>query len=324
MFNVSPAIMAMASWGLVTPLLLIFGGCCSNVYTLEAITHRTSAAGSVITFAQFFGIVIGSFGMFSSSAIGRQALWNRKVPLWDYLKIVICHFSVSWLNNMVLDFHISVPVFIIMRSGGSVVTMLLGWLFYDRQYTQRQISAVALLTLGVVVSTAASRNNASSASDPEMSGRFMIGIALMVLAQFVASMMGLFLERAFRKHGASWQESLFWTHILALPFFLPLLGQVNRQFHILLKSEPFFKLADGHVEPSLLNPPSLVVHLVLNVITQLICISGVNRLASHSTALSVSIVLNLRKFISLVLSFCVFGHHIDPGIVLGAALVFLG
>lgn len=72
------------------------------------------------------------------------------------------------------------------------------------------------------------------------------------------------------------------------------------------------------------NPPSLLVHLLLNMITQLVCVSGVNQLASTSTALSVSIVLNLRKFTSLILSFVLFGHPIDTGIVIGGLCVFLG
>lgn len=73
-----------------------------------------------------------------------------------------------------------------------------------------------------------------------------------------------------------------------------------------------------------LNPPSLLVHLFLNVTTQLVCVCGVNQLASSTSALSVSVVLNLRKFTSLVISFVIFGHRIDAGVVMGAVLVFVG
>lgn len=72
------------------------------------------------------------------------------------------------------------------------------------------------------------------------------------------------------------------------------------------------------------NPPALLVHLFLNMFTQLVCVSGVNQLASTSTALSVSIVLNLRKFTSLILSFILFGHPIDTGIIVGGLCVFTG
>lgn len=68
----------------------------------------------------------------------------------------------------------------------------------------------------------------------------------------------------------------------------------------------------------------MLVDLLLNVVTQLVCVAGVNQLASTSTALSVSIVLNLRKFTSLVLSFVVFGHKLHAGLVVGAILVFVG
>lgn len=68
----------------------------------------------------------------------------------------------------------------------------------------------------------------------------------------------------------------------------------------------------------------MLVDLFLNVFTQLICVAGVNQLASASTALSVSIVLNLRKFTSLVLSFVIFGHKLHVGLAVGAILVFVG
>lgn len=58
--------------------------------------------------------------------------------------------------------------------------------------------------------------------------------------------------------------------------------------------------------------------------TQLVCVCGVNQLASTTTALSVSIVLNLRKFTSLVISFVIFGHKIDAGVMTGAVFVFMG
>ena len=48
--------------------------------------------------------------------------------------------------------------------------------------------------------------------------------------------------------------------------------------------------------------PSQLVFLVTNVLTQYACIRGVNLLAAVSTALTVTIVLNIRKLVSLLLS----------------------
>lgn len=68
--------------------------------------------------------------------------------------------------------------------------------------------------------------------------------------------------------------------------------------------------------------PSQVVYLALNVLTQYACIRGVNLLAAASSALTVTIVLNIRKLVSLLLSIWLFGNRLAPGTLLGAVVVF--
>lgn len=64
--------------------------------------------------------------------------------------------------------------------------------------------------------------------------------------------------------------------------------------------------------------------LVLNALTQYLCISGVNQLSSLSSSLTVGIVLNIRKLVSLLLSICLFGNDLPVGVLVGAAVVFVG
>lgn len=54
------------------------------------------------------------------------------------------------------------------------------------------------------------------------------------------------------------------------------------------------------------------------------CISGVHQLSTQTSALTVSIVLNVRKVISLLLSIYLFGNELRPGVLIGAIIVFLG
>ena len=60
-------------------------------------------------------------------------------------------FTVNMMNNWAFAFNISVPVHIILRSFGSVTTMVAGWL-RGKKYTPVQILSVAVLTIGVMVS----------------------------------------------------------------------------------------------------------------------------------------------------------------------------
>jgi len=74
--------------------------------------------------------------------------------------------------------------------------------------------------------------------------------------------------------------------------------------------------------------PAFYFPLTLNTITQLLCVAGVNRLTTRVSALTVTLVLVVRKAISLVLSAFGFGGsqpEVDPGLMwFGASLVFIG
>ena len=45
-------------------------------------------------------------------------------------------------------------------------------------------------------------------------------------------------------------------------------------------------------------------------------------LASAASALTVTIVLNVRKLVSLLLSIWLFGNRLSPGTLIGASIVF--
>jgi len=55
---------------------------------------------------------------------------------------------------MAFGYKISVPLHIILRSGGSVTTILVGWL-WGKRYTRLQIISVAFLTIGVIIAAMA-------------------------------------------------------------------------------------------------------------------------------------------------------------------------
>ncbi len=73
-----------------------------------------------------------------------------------------------------------------------------------------------------------------------------------------------------------------------------------------------------------IHVPIQLAYLVANVLTQYACIRGVNLLAAASSALTVTIVLNIRKLVSLLLSIWLFGNSLAFGTILGATLVFGG
>lgn len=178
----------------------------------------------------------------------------------------------------------------------------------------------------------------SPASADSDSSEFTKGIAILLAAQFLAAYMGAYVEDQFTIYGANWTENLFYGHFLCLPWFLPLSGVLRNHYAKLAATPPLgmssilqqkqdFLGSTSDSTLALLRPviertPQGVLFLLINSITQLACISGVNLLSSKSSAVTVTIVLNIRKLVSFIFSTILFGHHLSNKMMIGSALVF--
>lgn len=105
--------------------------------------------GTLLTFVQFlFVAVTGYVAQFDRQS--RFYLAPNQVPLRRWIINIVLFFSINVLNNHAFKYNISVPVHIILRSGGSITTMAAGYM-YGKRYTRTQVIAVVLLTFGVII-----------------------------------------------------------------------------------------------------------------------------------------------------------------------------
>ena len=114
-------------------LSLIFGGCCSNAITLEHVTSQYPNSGSLITFLQFFLISLHGLPTHLTWTRLGPRFKPRRIPLTPYLGQVALFYMISLLNNAAFAYQIPMPVHIIFRSGGLVISMLLGWLVSNKR-----------------------------------------------------------------------------------------------------------------------------------------------------------------------------------------------
>jgi solute carrier family 35 (UDP-xylose/UDP-N-acetylglucosamine transporter), member B4 len=161
---------------------------------------------------------------------------------------------------------------------------------------------------------------------------------ILLAAQLLSAFMGAYCEEIFTEYGANWKENLFYGHFLSLPLFLPLSAVLRQQYAKLtatpplrlddILSQPSFaslhlsKATVEAIQPVVENTPQGIVFLTINALTQLACISGVNLLSSRSSAVTVTIVLNIRKLVSFIFSTILFGHQLSAKMIFGSALVF--
>ncbi|RDW64281.1 putative UPD-GlcNAc transporter (Mnn2-2) [Aspergillus mulundensis] len=354
---------------------LIFGGCCANVFALEAIIKDEPSSGPLITFAQFILTALFMLPSFFSPSAGLGSIFlsRRSIPLKSWFTYTAFFISVNLLNNWAFAYRISVPLHIILRSGGPVASIAVGYLYAGKRYSGGQILSVALLTFGVITSALADAQAKGQAIRIGAGGGSSIfntltGFAILALAMLLSAFQGIYADRLYETFGRNhWKEALFYSHTLSLPLFFPAFPQLLTQWRALNSStsllyqitamsenssalfasgdaagpgdscavsintpaKAFLRLLVTYREYDAFQPilaiiPIQVFYLLLNALTQYWCIRGVHLLSAKSSSLTVTIILNVRKLVSLLLSIHIFGNSLSHGVLAGAILVFVG
>ncbi len=129
---------------------------CSKMLVLDlqlqfTLVRTKILTGLTITFIQF---VVTAFISYISYNLPRRKRSTLPIPRMRWVPQVLLFFTVNLMNNMAFGYNISVPVHIILRSGGSVLTMVVGFL-WGKRYAKGQILGVVILTVGVIMAAMA-------------------------------------------------------------------------------------------------------------------------------------------------------------------------
>jgi UDP-xylose/UDP-N-acetylglucosamine transporter B4 len=123
-----------------------------------------------------------------------------------------------------------------------------------------------------------------------------------------------------------WEESTFYLHFLAMPLFWFVRHDIRAQARAVFSSAAHTTTVDVPLAAAQITFPAVLPALLANTLTQLLCVTGVNRLTTRVPALTVTLVLVVRKAVSLVLSVVLFDlSDVAWGMLWsGAFLVFAG
>ncbi|XP_062857813.1 UDP-xylose and UDP-N-acetylglucosamine transporter [Trichomycterus rosablanca] len=298
---------------------LVFAGCCSNVVFLEVLVRNFPGCGNIVTFAQFALIALEGF-IFETN-FGRK---KPAIPISNYVIMVTMFFTVSVINNYALNFNIAMPLHMIFRSGSLIANMILGIIILKKRYSTSKYLSIVLVSVGIFICTIMSAKQVSTAKGTsEEDGAYtflhwLLGIGMLTFALIMSAVMGIFQETLYKKHGKHSKEALFYNHCLPLPGFLLLSTDIYN--HAVLFSQS--TLVEIPVIGYLV--PVMWVFLALNVITQYVCIRGVFILTTECASLTVTLVVTLRKFLSLIISILYFQNPFTSWHWVGTAVVFLG
>ncbi|XP_064604631.1 UDP-xylose and UDP-N-acetylglucosamine transporter-like [Liolophura sinensis] len=238
-------------------------------------------------------------------------------------------FVVQVTNNVVFAFNISMPLHMIYRSGSLIANLVLGVVILKNRYTATKYLSVFLITLGIILCTLASTGDMSSASQKDYSEaewqatatgyiRWLTGIAILTFALFMSARMGIYQETVYKKYGKHPGEAMFYNHLLPLPGFLLLSHDIYHNVLLFNASEPIV------IPVLMLSIPKMWIYLAGNVMTQFVCIKSVFVLTTECTSLTVTMVVTLRKFLSLLFSIVYFQNPFTYQHWIGTILVFGG
>lgn len=304
----------------------VFVGCGSNAVFLELLTRSDPGSGIFITFSQF--LFISLEGYIFTSKFGTQ---KRVVPIRHYMMLVFLFFLANVTNNFALKFNISMPLHMIFRSGSLITNLILGILILKRRYTFTKYLSVVMITVGIMICTVVSRKDSvklaqairgdiSSDDSQDASDYFtmLIGVMLLSIGLLVSSLLGIYQESLVTTYGKHPRESVYYSHLLPLPGFLLLVPEMYDHAVMYSNSEPYSIPYVGLVVPV------LWLHLFGNVVSQSACINSVYQLQTECTSLTVTLVVTLRKFLSLLFSIFYFKNPFTLYHWLGTVLVFTG
>lgn len=130
--------------------------------------------------------------------------------------------------------------------------------------------------------------------------------------------MGIYQELMYKKFGKHPEEALYYTHLYSLPGFLLYASSIYDHALIASNSDLY------EIQYISISIPIIWFYLFLNVVTQYLCISSVYVLTTECTSLTVTLVITLRKFLSLIFSIVYFKNPFTLTHWFGSALVFIG
>jgi len=199
-----------------------------------------------------------------------------------------------------------------------------------QKYSIQQISSVIIISIGLIITTLSVKKNQIEINHNSKDlNQWIFGIILLIISSILGAFMGIYGEYIFKKYPNTWKECLFYKHLLSLPIFFLFSPQILQQWKLIRKT-PLISL-DNYL-PMFIMPTTLKkmkiqgiwIYIAINTISQFTCISGVQKISSIVTSVTLDLILNIRKFLSLLISVFLFKNPFSWWSWLGSLFVFSG
>jgi solute carrier family 35 (UDP-xylose/UDP-N-acetylglucosamine transporter), member B4 len=284
-------------------IYVLFGSCTLNSISMESIIREEPRCGMAMTFWQFVSICIGT----GIILYGEGRLWYRRIPLRIHLVTGLIFFMSSTLNNAVFAFGVSVPLHMLVRSSSMMTTVVVNYIFRGTVCSRRRLVSVAIIMVGMLCCI-----DWRTESGKGIFSGPLLGNILLICTLFLSSILGVLQEESASKYGTyNALESMFYMHMIAMPMFF-----------IVFKLPAF---SSDALLPERLRTMKMLPIFAFNTLAHFFCtFSGFKIFNSKQGALTGTLLITLRKGISLILSALLFGTHFEVKHWVGAIALLGG
>lgn len=312
------------------------------ILSMEFVLKGDPQSGNLLTLSAVLMVLLQSIpGRLAPGSLGLKPL---AAPLSSHAHFGLLWVSMSVLANYSFAYKISVTIFTMVRSCNIIASVILGYLVFGQRFSLQQLSCVGAVSVGVFLASMGEAKTVKSSSsgaacsgcteaamhDGEASADmsiWAIGIAMLAFVQLLQGFLGHVQSSFYKRYkdlasrSDLCDEYLFTSHVLALLPLLLLRDDILIAARAAIASDPI-----ALPLPFLL--PSRVFWLFVNNVSQTICLKGVFRASATLSPLSLTILLSVRKFLSVVLSIVWFQnpwstlHSIATVFIFGGAFAY--
>ncbi|GMR61044.1 hypothetical protein PMAYCL1PPCAC_31239 [Pristionchus mayeri] len=181
------------------------GTCMGSMFVVERIAKKEPSAMNLYTFATF-----GFISLMGLIFTMKFFTVPFKIPIKGYWKVIVVFFLSNVVNNQVLNFHVPVPLFIIVRSGLPLASLLLAVEYETKTYTIRKYLSVLSITLGIIICTLAEKGGEGIGLSAENASKhyleWSIGIGMLSVSLFISAYLSILQQNMYIAHGKHTSE----------------------------------------------------------------------------------------------------------------------
>jgi len=299
------------------PFLMVFGGCITSIVCLEFLFGHDTACGNLVSFTDFFFVLLSCIPGQTERSRGTLRLKPRIASGAAHAIHAGLWVTMSILVNYAYAFDVSVPIHTLFRSCNIISSVLLGYLFFKKTYSARELCCVAAVSVGLFLATVGEWEVRIGDK-----GLFLVGVGVLTVVLMLQAWLGHMQHRFYERYALTGakrselaDEFLFYSHAASLLPMVLMSGHIRHHLGVLLATKPLAQLP---------GVPAGIVWLLLNLLTQAVCIKGVFYLSANYSPLTVNLTLSVRKFVSVMLSVVLFGNPWGTKHVVASVLIFGG